>query len=467
MSVETAYVPFPSFIDWINEGLRYSADDIEGALAEFKDVPKSIRQVAIQSVRDAAAIETGAIEKLYEVDRGITITAAVQSAQLEAALANHDERAKSLIAAQMGAYDFVLDLVTGTRPIAQAWIRELHQQLCSAQKTYKAITPTGEWAERPLIAGSYKSEPNHVRTSAGTIHHYAPVHETESEMARLLDELRSDVFAGAHPVDQISFSHYALVAIHPFTDGNGRVARAFSSIFCYKRYSVPLLITADQRTQYFSALSEADSGRFTPFRSFINARVTQSIRLMVSSMQTAQLGSADHRVRMLKRVYETRGGYLQVDIDEAAHSLLNEVKRQLEIEIERLRTQFAGMHISVSDVQSSRESTSPNHRRVVRYGPRQVRIQAGTHSPAEATVIMDIDIEVPKDATPTDTFRVLSSSAGLVLELPTEEMLPERAVLADVELALFVGRALAATLRELEHASLASIRQKGYSVGAQ
>jgi Fic family protein len=87
-----------------------------------------------------------------------------------------------------------------------------------------------------------------------------------------------------HPVDQISYAHYALVAVHPFTNGNGRVAQAFSSVFSYRHYSVPLLITADQKVGYFDALSEADRGEFGAFRRFIDSRVTQAIRLMVTSM---------------------------------------------------------------------------------------------------------------------------------------------------------------------------------------
>ena len=464
MSEEQNYIPFPPIHAWVEETIEFSADAVQTAVEGMRDVALPVREAAVKAVRDAAAIETGAIEKLYELDRGITITAAVQSAQLEAALAKHDQRARSLIAAQMAAYDFVLDLVTGGRPIAQAWIRELHTQICSAQETYKALTSAGELVDRPLTLGGYKNEPNHVRTVAGPIHHYAPVRETESEMARLVNELRSDAFMAAHPVDQISYAHYALVAVHPFTDGNGRVARAFASIFSYKRYTVPLLITADQRPQYFSALAEADRGVFGPFRRFIGSRVTQSIRLMITSIKAAQLGSVEHRINALKKVYETRGGYLQVDIDETAHVLLNDVKRQLEEKVEEHRKSFSGLHISVGDAQADRDIISPNHRRALRYGPRLVRLQGTSHSPGEANVITDIGIEVPRDAARGDVFRVVSGRGFPELELLVEEVLPERGVFADVQISLFVSSVVAATLEALEQASRLSMGQKGYSV---
>jgi hypothetical protein len=51
-----------------------------------------------------------------------------------------------------------------------------------------------------------------------------------------------------------------------------------------------------------------------------------------------------------------------------------------------------------------------------------------------------------------------------VLELSLEEVLPERSVIADVRIAMFVSSTLAATAAALEEVSRASIRKKGYSV---
>jgi Fic family protein len=53
-------------------------------------------------------------------------------------------------------------------------------------------------------------------------------------------------------------AHYAFVAIHPFADGNGRVARALASVFTYRAYSVPVLILAESRNDYLTNLEAAD-----------------------------------------------------------------------------------------------------------------------------------------------------------------------------------------------------------------
>jgi hypothetical protein len=48
--------------------------------------------------------------------------------------------------------------------------------------------------------------------------------------------------------------------IHPFQDGNGRVARALASLVFIKSRFFPLVITRDDRARYIDALERADRG---------------------------------------------------------------------------------------------------------------------------------------------------------------------------------------------------------------
>src|SRR5438876_1237932 len=82
----------------------------------------------------------------------------------------------------------------------------------------------------------------HVQLPDGSLHVYAPVDQTRDEMARLVRELNSGEFAGAHPIIQAAYAHHAFVSIHPFSDGNGRVARALASVYLYRSARIPLLL---------------------------------------------------------------------------------------------------------------------------------------------------------------------------------------------------------------------------------
>ena len=45
-----------------------------------------------------------------------------------------------------------------------------------------------------------------------------------------------------HPAVQAAYAHYALTAIHPFADGNGRLARTVASVFLMRSAGVPLFL---------------------------------------------------------------------------------------------------------------------------------------------------------------------------------------------------------------------------------
>jgi Fic family protein len=191
----------------------------------------------------------------------------MEAAAWEAAVQAKGEAAHSLIESQLRAYDAVVDLATKAEPMSEAAIRALHAQIVEGQKTYRVLTAVG-WQEQPLPKGQYKVLPNHVRRRDGKMHSYAPADLTLDEMHRLVNELRTADFLVAHPVLQSSYAHYAFVSIHPFADGNGRVARAVASVFLYRARSIPLLMLVEHRPEYFTTLQAADRRAFQPFVDF-------------------------------------------------------------------------------------------------------------------------------------------------------------------------------------------------------
>ncbi len=280
----TRYQPFPSVSEWTRDfgstvftGVDSFAAALEAARAEV--TPEALRQ-AVRVATRYAAVDTGAIEGLYAVDRGFTRTIATEAAAWESVLhAQGDEVVRS-IEDQLRAYEMVLDAVTGHTILTEAWVRRLHETICRSQETYTVYTEIGP-RRQALPTGQYKSMANSpTNPSTGRIHHYAPVMDTPTEMARLVSELRSEAFQGRHPVVQAAYAHYAFACIHPFSDGNGRVARALASVFLYRAPGVPLVVLADQRDTYLDALEAADGGDALAFVRFIRERTIDAIELV-------------------------------------------------------------------------------------------------------------------------------------------------------------------------------------------
>jgi Fic family protein len=69
-----------------------------------------------------------------------------------------------------------------------------------------------------------------------------------------------------HPVLLAGIAHYILVAIHPFVEGNGRTARAFTSLLLIKEgYDIKKFFALEERfdqdpSSYYDAFSKVDKG---------------------------------------------------------------------------------------------------------------------------------------------------------------------------------------------------------------
>ena len=83
---------------------------------------------------------------------------------------------------------------------------------------------------------------------------------------------------GVHPVLQAAELHYNLVAIHPFTDGNGRTARLLMNYHLLRQGYPHTIIEVEKRAEYLAALEEANAGRCGRFAIFVIQSAERSIR---------------------------------------------------------------------------------------------------------------------------------------------------------------------------------------------
>jgi len=286
------YQPFPQFADW---DVSFDEGVFNGYAARLQQVKAHATgedaRRAVEVATRYAAVDTGAIEGLYSTDRGFTRTIALQSEFWQRALDEKGEQVKRHIEDALAGYEYVLDAATGQIPITAKWIRELHAVLMRHQDTYAVYVQVGDAIheeQRPLAHGEYKSLPNNpTNASTGKLHDYAPPEDTDAEMTRLTDELASPEFVAAHPVVQAAYAHYAYVCVHPFADGNGRVARALASVYLYRNPGIPLVVFADQRDVYLDALEAADEGKPDGFVKFMNQRAIDAVQLVQLSFGQA------------------------------------------------------------------------------------------------------------------------------------------------------------------------------------
>jgi Fic family protein len=116
---------------------------------------------------------------------------------------------------------------------------------------HTALFPTGDSGLTPIRVGAYRDDANGpMQVVSGPIgrqeiHFEAPpANRLADEMAGFLNWLNGGTTD--HPVLKAGLAHLWLVTLHPFDDGNGRVARAVGDL---------LLARADGSPQRFYSLS--------------------------------------------------------------------------------------------------------------------------------------------------------------------------------------------------------------------
>jgi hypothetical protein len=356
---------------------------------------------------------------------------------------------RPLFEAQLHAYDYVLDLATQSVPVTEAGIRKLHEVVCEAQATYRVMTAVGP-QEQELTKGRYKVLPNHVLTRDGVTHSYAPVDVTPAEMARLVNEMRSEAFLAAHPLNQAAYAHYGLVVIHPFADGNGRVARALASVFTYRAISMPIMILSEQKGQYLDALEDADRGDFRAFLNFMMWRSLDTMQLVAESMRTGSLPSAEESVAAINSLYVTKGGYSDEQVDEAGEKLAQAVQEELKKSLEskalspRIRGN-TGLPGNAERIQGVQRNT---HRLPFGQG-RSIQVELSTAGLAQAAVTRFFDVWVPKDAGREDDILLQRRNTGISFDARMEEILPAISGPLQTRVGLFAERVITEMLAEL------------------
>jgi Fic family protein len=225
------------------------------------------------------AIETGVIENLYDIERGVTQTLIERGFQSE--LLSHGSTNKpkefvlKLLNDQKEALEGVFDFVKNDRLLSTSYIKELHAALLRSQSETEGVDSSGNSISIPLIKGTWKEQANYpIRNEVK--YTYCPPEHVSSEMDKLIEIHLSQIERNIPSEIQAAWLHHRFTQIHPFQDGNGRVARALASLVLIKDGLFPLVVTRDKKPQYIDSLEAADKGDLQPLIDIISqSQITQ------------------------------------------------------------------------------------------------------------------------------------------------------------------------------------------------
>ena len=291
------------------------------------------------------AIETGLIERLYSLGRDITpllIKKGVNAALIPHRSSQKPKLTVAMIGDQQDTVESLFSFFKGNRPLSTSYIKELHSLFTRHQETVEAKDHLGYIRPVSLLRGDYKKQANNPTRPDGTVHAYCPPEHVAAEMDNLvkMHAKHSDIA----PEVEAAWLHHRFTQIHPFQDGNGRIARALATLIFIKVNWLPLVVRDRDRGDYIAALEEADEGQLLPLVAFfaklqrkqfinalgiardLNARVRVDARIQAMKQKLAK------RRMSLEREWQTaidKAARLQ----EVAAQRLGEVHAMLEVEL--------------------------------------------------------------------------------------------------------------------------------------
>jgi len=239
------------------------------------------------------------IERLYTIDRGVTRLLVEHG--IDESLIPHGATDRpavevvALIRDQEQAVEGLFDFVGGRRSLSTSYIKQLHQLLTRHQEFSEAVDQFGTIGTVQLLRGDWKRYPNNPTRPNGEVHFYCPPEQVASQMDQLMLWHTEHEQIGVSPEVEAAWLHHRFTQIHPFQDGNGRVARCLASLVFIRHGWFPLVVTRDDRLTYIESLEAADDSNLAPLvELFVRAQRQEFISSLSLSEQVLSVGDTVH-----------------------------------------------------------------------------------------------------------------------------------------------------------------------------
>jgi len=135
-----------------------------------------------------------------------------------------------------------------------------------------------------------------------------PARDVPFYLAQWVNWLTSDTALRYDPVTRAAIAHHDFEALHPFTDGNGRVGRLLLNLILMQDGYPPALVLREWRPRYIQALQQAHVREYAPLVNLVGLAVEQTLDLYLE----ACVESTTHLLPLheLAPMFDTTADYL-------------------------------------------------------------------------------------------------------------------------------------------------------------
>ena len=244
--------PRPLAAAYCSSGVSDYVNGVSTMFNFLKNLDNDIRDALLAQLRNlwthtSTAIEGNTLtlgETAFVLEEGLTISGKP--------LKDHEE-----VVGHARAIDLVYDIVRRKSDLTEKDLFDLHKAV-QTEQIIDVYKPVGAW----------KAEPNSTVIVSGntqTIFEYAlpkDVSELMQSWLALFQKICKENAANKEAANKEAalsayvHLHVSFVRIHPFWDGNGRLARLIANVPVIRAGYPPVIIPKERRQEYINALSE-------------------------------------------------------------------------------------------------------------------------------------------------------------------------------------------------------------------
>ena len=122
---------------------------------------------------------------------------------------------------------------------------------------------------RVMITGAKHQPPNPLKL--------------DSLLQQFFNELRNAT--DVEPIFLATWVHWSIARLHPFLDGNGRMARLWQDLILFGHRLTAAVIRQQDRSEYYSALGAADDGDFNPLTQLVARSLSKTLQIYVNAQR--------------------------------------------------------------------------------------------------------------------------------------------------------------------------------------
>ncbi|MGM0531585.1 MAG: Fic family protein [Bacteroidota bacterium] len=173
------------------------------------------------------------------------------------------------------------DIVHKDVQITENLIKEIH----------KIILVEPHDGESEINPGQYKKQPNYLYSPEGERIDFEPPEEVPRLMNELVNWLNNHIEPpkrktrkyDLHPLVIATGFHVQFIKIHPFGDGNGRMARILTNLILMLCGYVPAIVRLEKRKAYYNALNASTLDNPEPLAEFIGEECIRSLEIAIKA----------------------------------------------------------------------------------------------------------------------------------------------------------------------------------------